>query len=413
MNRQCIWYISKYVAPPHDSGPGGRGWELMYELANLGYRSVVITSDANHLSQVPKVTGPLLVDQVGGMLTVWLRTFKAPSAKSGRRILSWLHFEWRLFRLDKRSLPRPDVVVVSSLSLLTILNGILIRRRFRARLVFEIRDIWPLTLTEEGGFSQRNLVVRALGLVERLGYEEADTIVGTMPNLVEHVNNILGYRRSVECIPMGFAERTLGEEKPLPEEWSKKYLPAKNCLVVGYAGTIGITNALETFLLAAEQLRHDGVQFLVVGEGPLLETYRERFCDVPNLTFAPKVPKEMVPSVLAHCDVLYLSVYRSRVWDYGQSLNKLIDYMMAGKPIVASYSGHRSMVDEAGCGSFVPSDDVAGLVAELRRYMEMPSTARLEIGARGRSWLLQNRSYRTLAREYARILFPKAERTGS
>ena len=41
---------------------------------------------------------------------------------------------------------------------------------------------------------------------------------------------------------------------------------------------------------------------------------------------------------------------KSKVWDYGQSMNKIVDYMMAGKPVVASYSGYPSMLNEAGSG---------------------------------------------------------------
>ena len=89
-------------------------------------------------------------------------------AKSLRRILSWLDFEWRLFRLPKHQLPPPDVVVVSSLSLLTIVQGLFWRRRYKCRLVFEIRDIWPLTITEEGGFSPRNPLVLGLATVDNL-----------------------------------------------------------------------------------------------------------------------------------------------------------------------------------------------------------------------------------------------------
>ena len=42
----------------------------------------------------------------------------------------------------------------------------------------------------------------------------------------------------------------------------------------------------------------------------------------------------MVQSVLSRCDLLYFSVHVSTVWKYGQSLNKVIDYMLAGKPVV-------------------------------------------------------------------------------
>ena len=154
--KPCIWYVSKYVAPPAKVGAGGRGYLIMREFARLGYQSVIITSDSNQLTEVPVLEAPYLFQDVDGMQLCWVRTMKYTVAKSLRRIMSWLDFEWRLWRLPKNGLPKPDVVVVSSLSLLTILNGFLLRRRYKCRLVLEIRDIWPLTITEEGGFSRWN-----------------------------------------------------------------------------------------------------------------------------------------------------------------------------------------------------------------------------------------------------------------
>lgn len=146
----CIWYISKYVSPPAQASSGGRGYLLMREIAALGHQSVIITSDSNQLARVPELQAAVLTQQVDGLTLVWLRTMKYQVAKSARRILSWLDFEYRLFRLPKKTLPKPDVVVVSSLSLLTVLNGFVLRWRYGCRLVIEIRDIWPLSITEEG-----------------------------------------------------------------------------------------------------------------------------------------------------------------------------------------------------------------------------------------------------------------------
>ena len=54
-------------------------------------------------------------------------------------------------------------------------------------MVFEIRDIWPLTLVEEGKYSRLNPIYCVLRLLELCGYKYADLIVGTMPNLKQHV----------------------------------------------------------------------------------------------------------------------------------------------------------------------------------------------------------------------------------
>lgn len=405
----CIWYVSKYVSPPAKTGAGGRGYLIMRELARMGHTCVIITSDSNLLTQVPAMTSPYQLQQVDGMQLWWVRTLKYKVAKSAQRILSWLHFEWRLWRMPKGNLPKPDTIVVSSLSLLTIINGMWLRRLYRCRLVFEIRDIWPLTIIEEGGFSQRNPFVAALGFIEKLGYQHADAIVGTMPNLEEHVASVLGKPKEAHCIPMGVDDVMLAKAEELPAEYVQRYLPQDKFLVA-HAGTIGITNALDTFLECAQALSSDpNVHFLVVGDGDLKEHYQKRYAHLTNLTFAPRVSKLQVQAVLSRCNLLYFSVHQSKVWRYGQSLNKVIDYMLAGKPVVASYTGFPSMINEAGCGTYVPAGDVNALANEVRRYVSMAPAQLDEIGQRGREWVLVHRQYKTLAHDYLKILLPGQE----
>lgn len=298
------------------------------------------------------------------------------------------------------------MVIVSSLSLLTILNGLLLCLKYKSRLVFEVRDIWPLTIIEEGGFSPRNPFVLGLAWLERLSYRKADAIVGTMPNLAAHVCREIGYVRPVFCVPMGVSQDHLDDVAALPEDYVGRYL-SNNKFKVVHAGTVGITNALDVFFAAAQMLSgDDGIEFVVVGDGALKESYQNKFRDLPNLKFAPKVPRNMVQAVLEKGDLLYFSVHDSKVWNYGQSLNKVIDYMLAAKPIVASYSGYPSMVNESACGVFVPANDVAALVNAIQKFKAMPKEEREQIGFGGREWLLQNRSYSKLASDYLEILFP-------
>lgn len=406
MRKPCIWYVSKYVAPSTQTSVGGRGYLIMREIARMGYKAVVITSDSNQLVDVPELSQRYVFQQRDGIEVCWVRTLKYRVAKSVRRVLSWLDFEWRLLRLPKSRLPPPDVVIVSSLSLLTILNGFLLRRHYRCRLIFEIRDIWPLTIIEEGRFSKLNPLVLVLGFIEKLGYKYSDAIVGTMPNLSQHVASVLGNPQPTHCIPMGVEEDSTVTSVPLEPEYEATYMP-NGKFVVAYVGTIGITNALDTFFdCAAAMQSEEMVHFLVVGEGDLRANFQATFHHLRNLTFAPRVPKNTVQSVLARCDLLYFSVYPSAVWKYGQSLNKVIDYMLSGKPIVASYSGYPSMINEAQCGTFVPAGDLASLRREVQRYAAMNPDRRAAIGARGREWLLTHRSYRALAGNYLKVMFP-------
>lgn len=381
---------------------------IMRELVRSGHDCVVITSDSNALAEAPEFRGRFKCEQIDGVKFCWVRTLKYRTAKSFRRILSWLDFEWQLLRLPKDIFPAPDAVIVSSLSLLTVLNGLLLRMRYRCRLIFEVRDIWPLTLTEEGGFRPSNPFVLLLGFIEKLGYRNADEVVGTMPNLGEHVAAVLGGVRQVHCIPMGFDPQTEQFARASPDCRLLELLPLRK-FVVAHVGAMGITNALETFMACANAMKErSDVHFLTVGDGDLRSVYEQRYGNLPNLTMVPQVSKSDVPGVLAVCDLLYFSVFPSKVWRYGQSLNKLVDYMLAGKPVVASYNGFRSMIDEAGCGAYVPAGDVESLQCEILRYAEMPPAERLACGQRGRRWILENRPYSVLASQYERILFSPA-----
>lgn len=407
--RLVIWHISKYVTPPTTGRVGSRGFLILQELVRMGHRCLMFTSDSNHLADPTIMTESTRMEAVNGVEVHWLRTLKYQGARSKRRMLSWLDFEWQMWKLPKRNLPKPDVVIVSSLSLLSIFNGLLLKRRYGCKLVFEVRDIWPLVLYEEGGYSPKNPFVIILGWIERMAYKHADIIVGTMPNLAPHVQEVLGYYKKVECVPQGVDEDLIDDAEPLPEGYAETYIP-KDKFTVCHAGTIGMTNALDTVFECAELMKdNDQVQFLIVGEGYMKAQYQAQCSDLPNVTFAPRVKKPMVQSVLAQCDLLYFAVHPSKVLEYGQSLNKVIDYMLSGRPIVASYSGFRSMINEADSGSYVPANDATALRDEILRYAGMTKEQRDQIGLRGRAWLLEHRRYDILACHYLKILPGKSD----
>lgn len=395
-----VWYISKYIAPAYAAKVGARGFLILREFARMGHKSVLITSDSNHLADTPRFEGAHLHERVDDVDVYWLKTIKYEGARSIARMLSWLDFEFRLWRMPKEDLPKPDVLIVSSLSLLTILSGLWLRRRYGCRLVFEVRDIWPMVLVEAGGISPLNPFVIFLGWVEKLGYKKADLIVGTIPNLKEHVKEVVGVQRPVICIPQGVDDSLLLAPEPLDDSYVNEYIPCDK-FIVCHAGSIGADNALETLLECARLMQdRSDIHFLIVGEGYLKAQFQEQTKSLVNITFAPRVPKSAVQSVLAFADVVYFAVHKSPLLRFGQSLNKVIDYMLSGKPVVASFTGFPSMINEAGCGSYVPAEDVNALRGEIERLADMPPHERSRMGELGREWILKNRRFEMLARDY-------------
>jgi len=407
------WIISKYAGLPCYGTLAPRLYYLAREFSRQGHQVKLIMSDANHLAQFPATKRRYNWERRDGVDVCWIKTRKYRKTASAGRVLSWFDFERHLYMMPRKELPPPDIVLVSSISILSIVYGAYLKRRYGARLVFEVRDIWPLTMVAEGEFSPWHPLVVFLGLVEKYGYEKADLVVGTMPRLDVHVREIVGRDVPFHCCPLGYVSDELDREIPVPQDVLERHLP-EGKFIVGYAGSIGLTNALEPLIRCIENLadRAD-IHFLMLGAGDMRDRYMERLAGNSNVSFMPRVSKSEVRSVLRRCDILYLSTLDSPLWRFGQSLNKLVDYMLAGKPIVASYSGYRSMLNEAGSGFFVPAGDVPAIEEALSMMAELPASERREMGERGKKWILENRSYEVLAARYLAAIEEKVpkERT--
>jgi glycosyltransferase involved in cell wall biosynthesis len=395
-----IWFISKYASPPNYTKVPSRLYYLAKEAQKNGIETYLITSNANHFSAFPITKKSYNNEYVDGVNIIWIDTYKYKKTNSISRFISWLDFEYKLFKMKVKKEIKPDVVIVSSLSIFTILYGIFLKYFYNAVLIFEIRDIWPLTLTEEGGFSKFNPAVYLIGKIEKLGYKKSDLIVGTMPKLEDHVKKISKWHPPIFCSPLGFDPESYTDCDLLVNN-PFIYLKKDNQILIGYAGSMGVSNGLEFFIDAIKQMKDiQNVHFLIVGSGDLQQKYQTELKNFTNVTLLSRIDQKNVKYFLHICDILYLSTKISKVWLYGQSMNKIIEYMLAAKPIVATYTGYQSMINEAECGVFHAHNSPVSLKEIFLYYCNLTHKERVEIGKRGRSWVFQNRSYEKLWREY-------------
>lgn len=397
-----IWYISKY-ARPNEFGMATRHFSLSKEFNTKSHETIVITSDSQPKGNFPKfkrVYNNIIVDEVN---TIFIKTVKFRSAYSFRRVISWIDFELKLLFMNKSSLPKPDRIIVSSLSLFTVLSGLYLRRRYKSKLILEIRDIWPKTIIDIGNFNPNNLFVKILSWIEKIGYKNYDLIISTLPNFQEHVQTVLKTYKKVYCVPQGYNKDYFSGGSELSPEY-KELIP-KNKFIVGYAGAVGTSNALDTFFEAAINMENsEDIHFLVLGWGDKLEDFKKFTSKLKNITFLPKVDKNQVQQVIENCNVLYDSVKRIDLYKFGLSRNKWIDYMYASKPMIISYSGYESMVNEAKCGVFIEAENTKALTDKIIEFRHLGSNELNAMGEKGKRWLLKNRSYSKLADEFLSII---------
>jgi glycosyltransferase involved in cell wall biosynthesis len=294
---------------------------------------------------------------------------------------------------------KPDVIIVSSLSLLSILSGYYFSKKFNIKFILEIRDIWPLTAMELGGYSKWNPFILFLSWIEKLGYRNADVIVGTIPNLVEHVQNTVEKFQRCVCIPQGITKQQLNTFEKLPEEYIKKVFQRK-AFRIAYTGTMNKANTIETLLEVAKNMGPDaGVDFYFLGKGDEKPKYVQKYGSFDHIHFLDAIPKNQVRDFLNNVDVTYDSFY-GEMAKYGLSRNKWIDYMAASKPIICSFSGFQSLINDAKCGVFVPGNDQNALLKAIKEFKNLPSNELKEMGDNGRRYIETYRTFDKLSSEY-------------
>lgn len=399
-----IWYISKYAAPTYCAKASSRAFCILSEFSKLGHDVQLVTSTSNHLAYTPEFKGKCLQETIDNVSVLWVNTFKYNHPKSFKRVISWFHFEFQLLRVFPVCIKKPDVIIASSLSLFTILSALLLSRLFSCKVVFEVRDVWPLVLTANAGYSRWNPLVFLLGIVEKIGYQKSDLIVSLMPNLEPHVSRVAPKSTApLISIPHGIEPSVFNAQAEYTQDvldYIDKYFPSEK-FIICHAGSIGTDNALETFFVAANKMKtNPEIHFLLIGEGYLKQYYQSKYSHLPNLTFAPRIDKNKLQLLLKRVQLLYFATHKSSLLEYGQSLNKLIDYMFSAKPIVASLTGYHSMINEADCGTFVPAEDSTSLCEAILFYQKMSVSQLDAIGSRGKSWLVLNRTFPVLSKAY-------------
>jgi glycosyltransferase involved in cell wall biosynthesis len=402
---RVVWVINQYAGSPRH-GMEYRHYHLGRALTERGHRVVVISGSRSHLfTRPPQVSRPFTLEPIDGVTYCWVAVPGYERAISVKRIINMAAFALRLQRLPVHGLPRPDAILVSSPSLFPLPVATRWARRFGARLAFEVRDIWPLTLQELGGLSDRHLLVVLMRWLEDYGYREADTVVSVLPAAAGHMVARGMEPAKFHYLPNGvdLAGRPAGAgDGAAPDLVRAAIRPGT--FTVGFVGTLGRANVLETLIDAARLLEPDEARVVVVGHGPERDQLVARAADVPSVVFVGPVPKDQVAAAIALFDACYVGYRRSSLYRFGVSPNKLYEYMAAGRPVLFAADAANQPVQEADCGRTIPPEDPAALAAAIRWLAACSPEERDRLGANARAYVESRHDYDRLGEQLAAIL---------
>jgi len=399
-----IWIFNHHALTP-DMGGGTRHYDFARALVKRDHQ-VTIVASSFHYSKYKELKAygeaQYLRETIDGVDFIWIKT--PPYFGNGiDRIKNMLSYTSNVLKtIPKLSLGKPDVIIGSSVHLFAVYAAYRLARKYDVPFVMEVRDIWPQTLIDMG-ISRWHPFILLLGVLERYLYKKADKIITTLPYAYEHIGQYVP-KEKVVWISNGVEMENVPYQK---RETSDRF-------VIGYTGAIGKANHLEVLIEAAELLReYDDIFFRIVGEGAEKEALEQKVKEkgLSNVHIEDAVPKHKVGAILVQCDLLYLGLRDSPLYRFGMSMNKLFDYMAAGRVIAFASNARNNPVKDAGAGVSVPPDDAYALKDAILEVYGYSPQKRSQIGERARAFVQEHYAVDRLAQELEHLLYEVTEDT--
>lgn len=400
--KKQIWIINQTAGTPI-SGWGERHYYLSRFWVKNGYQTTTFSGTYNHLfiNQPVKNSKSFNIDEIEEDIRFCWVKIKKYNPNSVFKLWSMIVFAFKMFFIPSNKFKKPDVVLISSMPLFSVIPAYFIAKKFKAKLLFEVRDLWPETPIHLKGYSKWHPVVLCMKYLEKFGYRKSNAIISVLPNAFHYINKISNNPDKFNYIPNGIDDKLIGKLKNSNDVIANI---KKDKFVIGYTGTLGLANAMEFFIDASIILKNNTqIQFVIVGDGYLKEELRRKVISQDNIIFINKIEKSYVQDMISYFDVCYVGRFDSPLYNHGVSYNKYFDYMLAKKPILESSNLIKDPVELSGCGLIVKPEDSQAIVDGILELKKLSTESLDKLGEKGYSYVKKYHNFEYLSERYMQL----------
>jgi len=379
-----IWLINHYAVPPQYY-PLARPSLFAKNLIMMGHDVTIIAASTVHNSDINLIEGrekvKKFIDDGIPYILIRCSDYQGNGAK---RVINILEFARKLPRvLD--TIEKPDAIVATSFDPLSCYAGIKYAKKRGIKAVAEIADLWPETLVAYNGLKPSNPIVKFLRSIEKNIYTQADRVVFTMEGaydyIVEQGWDVEIPREKVEFINNGIEIKEFDTNR---ETYTVQDADLNDDSVfkVVYTGAVRKVNNLGLILDAAKLITDPQVRILIWGDGDELEYLKKRVTDekITNVSLKGKVPKRFVPYITSKADLNILHNSETPIMRFGLSLNKMFDYMAAGKPILVDFHGNNNPVIDNAAGIETDGNTASNIANGIIYIKSLPDQDKINLG---------------------------------
>lgn len=386
------------VYPPEISSAANLMVELAEGLKKRGHKITVLTAYPKHyLTEEMKGKSFETFSEENGVKIIRVKILPHHKVNFVIRGISQITMPYIFFRqLKKYAKENFDAAIVYSPPLPLALIGKMIKRRYRAKFILNIQDLFPQNAIDLGILNRNNwkhrMAIWLFENIEKKIYKEADRITfhseGGMRFLIEKKGvlpeKITTVYNWVDLAPY----KNLDKDISFRRQWG-----LKNKFIFLFAGIMGPAQGLDFLVEIAKKVSDikDAV-FLLVGDGMEKEKIEKLISEysLENVLIKPFISKEEYPYLVKDSDIGIVCLNNKNKTPF--TPGKFLGYMAAAKPIIAflnKESDAFELIEKSGCGYASISGDIEKAEKTIRKiYKEKNSLGKM--GENGFKYVSEN-----------------------
>lgn len=291
--------------------------------------------------------------------------------------------------------PKPDVIYSNTwpifaagiLALVAHIRGIPV--------VLSVQDMYPDSLISQGRIESSGRLARALRNIDTLIVKHSKSVVVISQYFLRIYRDIRGIAQELfRVVPNWVESKSLSVDSSVLKRFRRTLGIPDNARVCVFAGNIGVAAGVSTLLEAFEDLKDlKEVYLLIAGEGSQLEACRQLAQHIgnPRILFHFPYPPEHEPIILSLADLFLLPT--SGAQSIASVPSKLLYYLMAGRPVIASAiqgSELAGIIEASSCGWLVEPDRPDLIARNIRTFFNLHASELIERGSLGHSFFLEH-----------------------
>ncbi|WP_242144832.1 MULTISPECIES: glycosyltransferase family 4 protein [unclassified Bacillus cereus group] len=336
---------------PEIGSAANRIKNIYSELTQEGYDVTVLTTDPRYPNQNLYKNQEFWDEEFldnGKIIRVKPKTRKYTNNMI-RRLFLYLEITFRFIMAIFGMKEKYDYVFVSTPPIFIGLAGLFAKKRFKTKLILDVRDLWPESLLGVGVFVNHFVLFIAYSL-EKFLYRSADHIIVNSEGFIPYLELKKINREIISFMPNSLTEKELQMAAHQLKEEKRKGV------TVIYTGNIGLAQDIRKLINVAEYLKkYEYINFKIIGYGfksyEVAEVIKQK--NLSNIEIVKAKNRNATLKEVAKAQIAYVSLADKKVFQTVLP-GKIIDYMCMQKPIVGDVSGYaQKVITEAECGNIL------------------------------------------------------------